>query len=98
MGITLDWSDSHAALHTNFRNTNQTWRNDFPPYPVSVVFESPDATTVTRLRVGQIRVRFLAKAEALSVLQIVKNGSGTHPASYSLGARFFFPGGKATGA
>jgi hypothetical protein len=41
------------------------------------------------------RFRFPAGAENFSLYQ---NGSGAHPASYSVDARGSFPGGKAAGA
>jgi hypothetical protein len=43
------------------------------------------------------RVRFPAGAGNLSLHHRVQNGSGAHPASYSMGTRGFFPGGKAGG-
>jgi hypothetical protein len=44
------------------------------------------------------RVRFLAGAGNFSLHHGVQNGSGVHPASYPMGTRDSFPGGKATGA
>jgi hypothetical protein len=44
------------------------------------------------------RVRFPAGAGYLSLHHRVQNGSGVHPASYSMGTRGSFPGGKAAGA
>jgi hypothetical protein len=43
------------------------------------------------------RVRFPARAGSSSLHHRVQNGSGTHPASYSMGTRGSFPGGKAAG-
>jgi hypothetical protein len=43
------------------------------------------------------RVRFPAGAGNFS-LHLVQNGSGVHPASYPMGSRGPFPGGKAAGA
>jgi hypothetical protein len=43
------------------------------------------------------RVRFPVGAGNFS-LHRVQNGSGVHPASYPMGTRGFFPGGKAAGA
>jgi hypothetical protein len=43
------------------------------------------------------RVRFPAGAGSFS-LHRVQNGSGAHPASYPMGTRGSFPGGKAAGA
>jgi hypothetical protein len=39
-----------------------------------------------------------AGAGNFSLHHRVQNGSGAHPASYAMGARGFFPGGKAAGA
>jgi hypothetical protein len=44
------------------------------------------------------RVRFLTGAGNFSLHYRVQNGSGVHPASYSVGTRGPFPGGKAAGA
>jgi hypothetical protein len=44
------------------------------------------------------RVRFPVGAGHFSLHHSVQNGSGAHPASYPMGTRGFFPGGKATGA
>jgi hypothetical protein len=44
------------------------------------------------------RVRFPAGAENFSLHHRVQNGSGSHPASYPMGAGGSFPGGKAAGA
>jgi hypothetical protein len=44
------------------------------------------------------RVRFPAEAGNFTLHHRVRNGSGTHPASYSMGNRGSFPGGKAAGA
>jgi hypothetical protein len=44
------------------------------------------------------RVRFPAEAGNFSLHHHVQNGSGAHPASYPMGARGFFPGGKAAEA
>jgi hypothetical protein len=41
------------------------------------------------------RVRFLAGAGNFSLHHRVQNGSGAHPASYPMGIRGPFPGGKA---
>jgi hypothetical protein len=43
------------------------------------------------------RVRFPAGAGNSSLYHRVKNGSGAHPASYLIGSRGSFPGGKAAG-
>jgi hypothetical protein len=44
------------------------------------------------------RVRFPARAGNFSVHHRVQNGSGAHPASYPVGTRGSFPGGKTAGA
>jgi hypothetical protein len=44
------------------------------------------------------RVRFPARAGNFSLQHHVQNGSGAHPASYPMGTRGSFPGGKAAGA
>jgi hypothetical protein len=44
------------------------------------------------------RVRFPAGAGNFSLHHRVQNGSGAHPASYPIGTRGSFPGGKAAGA
>jgi hypothetical protein len=44
------------------------------------------------------RVRFPAGAGNVSLHHRVQNGSGAHPASYPMGTRGSFPGGKAAGA
>jgi hypothetical protein len=41
------------------------------------------------------RVRFPAAAGNFSLLHRVQNGSGAHSASYPMGTRGSFPGGKA---
>jgi hypothetical protein len=43
-------------------------------------------------------VRFPAGAGNFSLSRRVQNGSGAHPASYPMGTRGSFPGGKASGA
>jgi hypothetical protein len=43
------------------------------------------------------RVRFPAGAGHFSLHHRVQNGSGAHPASYAVGTRDSFPGGKAAG-
>jgi hypothetical protein len=44
------------------------------------------------------RVQFLAGAGNFSLHHCLQNGSGAHPASYAMGTRGSFPGGKAAGA
>jgi hypothetical protein len=47
---------------------------------------------------GGSRLRFSAGTGNFSLHQRVQNGSGAHPASYPMGIRGSFPGGKAAGA
>jgi hypothetical protein len=51
-----------------------------------------------RLDDGGSRVRFPAGAGDFSLHHRFQNGSGAHPASYPMGTRGSFPGGKAVGA
>jgi hypothetical protein len=44
------------------------------------------------------RIRFPVGAGNFSLHYRVQNGSGAHPASYPMGTRSSFPGGKAAGA
>jgi hypothetical protein len=44
------------------------------------------------------RVRSLTGAENFSLHHRIQNGSGAHSASYRIGTRGSFPGGKAAGA
>jgi hypothetical protein len=44
------------------------------------------------------RVRFPAGAGNFSLHHVVQNGPGAHPASYPMGSRGSFPGGKVAGA
>jgi hypothetical protein len=44
------------------------------------------------------RVRFPARTGNFSLHHRVQNGSGAHPASYTMGSKEPFPGGKAAGA
>jgi hypothetical protein len=44
------------------------------------------------------RVRFLVGAGNFSLHHCVQNGSGAHPASYPVGTRGSFSGGKVAGA
>jgi hypothetical protein len=44
------------------------------------------------------RVRFPAGADNFSLHHRFQNGFGAHPASYPMGTRGSFPGGKVTGA
>jgi hypothetical protein len=44
------------------------------------------------------RVRLLVGTGNFSLHHCVQNGSGAHPASYPMGTKGSFPGGKAAGA
>jgi hypothetical protein len=50
------------------------------------------------LRAGGSRFRVSAGVEYFSLSHRVQTGSGAHPASYPMGIRVSFPGGKASGA
>jgi hypothetical protein len=66
------------------------------------VYESRDSSVCIALSYGLddggSRVRFPAGAGDFSLHHRVQDGSGAHPASYSMGTRGSFPGGKAAGA
>jgi hypothetical protein len=54
-----------------------------------------NVTAETFLQCLDSRVQFLAGAGNFSIHHRVQSGSGDHPASYPLGTRGSFPGGKA---
>jgi hypothetical protein len=60
--------------------------------------ESRDSSVGIALDERGSRVRFPAGAGNFSLHHRVQNGSGAHPASYPMGTRACFPGGKAVGA
>jgi hypothetical protein len=64
--------------------------------------QSRDSSVGTALGYGLddrgSRVRFPAGAGNFSLHRRVQNGSGSQPASYPMGTRGSFPGGKAAGA
>jgi hypothetical protein len=62
--------------------------------PVSIVGIASDYGLDDRM----IRIRFPSSARNSSLHHRVQIGSGAHPASYPMGARDSFPGGKAAGA
>jgi hypothetical protein len=67
--------------------------------PVSSTLLGPDITLrVYGLDDRNSRVRFPVGAGNFSPHHRVQNGSGAHPASYPMGTRGSFPGGKAAGA
>jgi hypothetical protein len=65
-------------------------------------FKSHDSSAGTALGYGLdnlgSRFRFPAGAENFSLNHRIQNSSGAHPASYPMGTRGSFPGGKAAGA
>jgi hypothetical protein len=69
---------------------------------ILVNFESRDSSVVIALGYGLedqgSRVRFPAGPENFPLHHHVQNSSGAHPASYPVGTRGSFPGGKAAGA
>jgi hypothetical protein len=69
---------------------------------VTVTFKSLDSSLCTALGYGLddrgSRVRFPVGAGNFSLHHSVQNGSAAHPASYPMGMRGSFPGGKAAGA
>jgi hypothetical protein len=48
--------------------------------------------------VSNLRVRFPAGTGNFSLHHCIQNGCGAHPASYPMGSKGCFPGGKAAGA
>jgi hypothetical protein len=71
------------------------------PTPVNE-FKSPDSSVGIALGYGLndrcSRVRFPTEAGNFSLHHRVQNGSGAHPASYPMGTRGSFLGGKVAGA
>jgi hypothetical protein len=69
---------------------------------MSIVYRSRDSSVGIALGYGLddrgSRVRFPAGAGNFSLHYRVKNGCGAHPASYPMGTRGSYPGGKAAGA
>jgi hypothetical protein len=69
--------------------------------PVQISHKNRDSSVGIALSYGlddrDSRVRFLAGAGNFSLHHRVQNGSGAHPASYPMGTRGSFPGGKAAG-
>jgi hypothetical protein len=77
-----------------------TYTNNLSLYTVQM--ESRDSSVGIALGYGLddrgSRIRFPAGAGNFSLHHRVQNGSGAHPASYPMGTRGPFPGGKAAGA
>jgi hypothetical protein len=67
----------------------------------STLYESRDSSVGIALGSGLddrgSRARFPAGAVTFSLHHRVQNGSGAHPASYSMDTKGYFPGGKAAG-
>jgi hypothetical protein len=71
-------------------------------YRLILQFKSCDSSVGIALSYGLddrgSRVRFAAEAGNFSLHHSVQNGSGAQPASYPMGTRGSFSGGKAAGA
>jgi len=74
---------SHCFFHINFNIILQS--------------KSRDSSVGIALDYG-LDVRFPTGAENFSLYNRVQNGSGAHTASYPMGNRSSFPGGKLAGA
>jgi hypothetical protein len=65
-------------------------------------FSTPDSSVSIALGYGlddrDSKVRFPARIGYFSLHHRVQNGSGAHPASYTMDTTVSFPGGKAAGA
>jgi hypothetical protein len=74
----------------------------FTDYERKYPFNSRDSSVGIALGYGlddwDSRVRILAEDGNFSLHHRVQNGSGAHPASYPMGTRGSFSGGKAAGA
>jgi hypothetical protein len=88
-------------------------RIQFNTFPEKIRFNNLYYTAVSGIKIGihyrfialgyglddrGSRVRFPAGAGNFSLHHRVQNGTGSHPASYPMGIRGSFPGGKAAGA
>jgi hypothetical protein len=77
-------------------------RNVSPNYVIINLKQSRESSVGIALGYGLddrgSRVRFPAGAGNFSLHHRVQNGSGAHPASYPVGTRDSFPGGKAAGS
>jgi hypothetical protein len=78
-----------------------TWSRVTQIIILTVTVESRDSSVGTVLGYGLdnqgSRVQFLVGAGNFSLHHHVQNSSGAHPASYPMGTRGSFPGGKAAG-
>jgi hypothetical protein len=87
----------YHSLHFNCFNLSVVFQKLTMVYP-----KSSDSSVGIALGYGLddrgSRVRFPAGAGNFSVHQRVQNGSRAHPASYPMGTRGCFPGGKAAEA
>jgi hypothetical protein len=92
------------VLHLAFRIRNYYYGNMFSYISLHYItlHKIRDSSVSIALGYGLdergSRVRFPAGAGDSSLHHGVQNGSGAHPASYPMGTRGSFPGGKAAGA
>jgi hypothetical protein len=79
-----------------------SWRRRLPKKKSNIHQTSRDSSVGIALDYGLddrgSRVRFPTGSGNFSLHHRVQNGSGTHPATYPMGTRGSFPGGKAAGA
>jgi hypothetical protein len=98
----INWKylDLHLREMKYLRNLQYYTRRQFVTSTGQV--ESRDSSAGIALDYGLddwgSRVRSPAGARKFSLYYCDQNGSGDHPASYPMGTRGFFPGGKAAGA
>jgi hypothetical protein len=93
----------YSYFKQEFIGTNVRWRLSSSGKMSSLYTrESRDSSDGIALGYGLddrgSRVRFPAGAGNFSLNHRVQNGSGAHSASYPMGTRGSFPGGKAAGA
>jgi hypothetical protein len=93
-------SGSIILGHTISNKINFIKNHTFPYIYIDVLSRDSSVGIVPDygLDDGVSRVRFPARAGNFSLHHRVQNGSGAHPASYPMGTRGSFPGGKAAGA
>jgi hypothetical protein len=87
LGFLHEWKDHHTA------HVNKTLA-----VRIIIIIISVSIGLDYRLDDRDSRVRFPARAGSFSLHHRVQTGSGAHPASYPMGTRGSFPGGKAAGA
>jgi hypothetical protein len=95
---TLHLSSSLRARHQCHTHSKPLFKRT-----ATIYRESRDSSVHIALDYGMddrdSRVRFPAEdGDNFSLHHHVQNGSGSHPASYRMGTRGSFPGGKAAGA